>query len=207
MDHNDVTPLAAKADELLQGKAGEPMDEKAVEPDDGPPEPMVQTDPLAVEIKLSAKDLWKFSMYFSYKGLKGIFNLVFTLAAIYLLAADWNTVAAWYRVLLILCALMFTVWHPSLLYLKAAKQSKSPAIKNPTTLSFSREGIVVTQVDKRLELTWEEVALVEQAGALMILYMDRVHAYLLPDSLTGEGKEALCALIREMLPGERRKRV
>lgn len=169
--------------------------------------PMEQTAPLVFEVKLSAKDLWKFSMYYSYKGFKGLFNLIFTAAAVYLLITDWNTVSVWYRVLLVVCAMMFTVWHPCLLYLKAAKQAKAPAIKIPTKLSFSREGIVVSQGGERLELTWEAIALVEQVKSLLIVYMDRVHAYLLPDSLTGEMKTELCGLIREMLPPGRRKKV
>lgn len=166
-----------------------------------------QTDPLVFEVRLSAGDLWKFSMYYSYRGLKGLFNFIFTAAAVYLLVTNWNIVSVWYRALLVICALMFTVWHPSLLYLKAARQAKAPAMKNPTRLSFSKEGIVVSQGEERLYLTWEAIALAEQVSTLLIIYMDRVHAYLLPDSLTGDGKEELCGLIRQMLPPGRRKRV
>lgn len=168
---------------------------------------MVQTNPVALTVNLTAKDLWKFSMYHSNKGGLGIFNVIFSLAAIFLLITSWGSNTALYRGLLIICALMFTVWQPSLLYLKAAKQAKSPVIKNPMGLSFSREGIVVTQKEERLELLWENIGRVEAVKGMLIVYMDRVHAYLLPDSVTGEKKEALCELFRESLPAERRKRI
>ena len=38
-----------------------------------------------VTLTVTAKDLWAFSMYHANAGLMGIFNLLFTLAALYLL--------------------------------------------------------------------------------------------------------------------------
>ena len=47
----------------------------------------------------------------------------------------------------------------------------------------------------------------ERIRGMMIVYMDKVHAYLLPDSITGEKREALSELFRESLPAERRKKI
>ena len=44
----------------------EPMEQETMEQ-----EPMVQTDPVAFTVKLTAKDLWKFSLYHSNKGMLG----------------------------------------------------------------------------------------------------------------------------------------
>ena len=70
---------------------------------------MVQTSPLVFTVKLTAKDLWKFSLYHSNKGMLGIFNVIFSLAAIFLLVTTWRSNTVMYRALLIVCALMFTV--------------------------------------------------------------------------------------------------
>lgn len=185
----------------------EPMEREPVEQETMEQEPMVQTDPVAFTVKLTAKDLWKFSLYHSNKGMLGIFNVIFSLAAIFLLVTTWGSNTAMYRALLVICALMFTVWQPFLLYLKAARQSKSPVIQNPMNLSFSREGVVVTQGTERLELIWENIGRVERIRGMMIVYMDKVHAYLLPDSITGEKREALSELFLESLPAERRKKI
>ena len=166
----------------------EPMDQETMEQ-----EPMEQTDPVAFTVKLTAKDLWKFSLYHSNKGMLGIFNVIFSLAAIFLLVTTWGSNTAMYRALLVICALMFTVWQP--------------VIQNPMNLSFSREGVVVTQGTERLELIWENIGRVERIRGMMIVYMDKVHAYLLPDSITGEKREALSELFRESLPAERRKKI
>ncbi|HIX14847.1 MAG TPA: YcxB family protein [Candidatus Hungatella pullicola] len=168
---------------------------------------MEQKDPVVFEVRLTAKDLWKFSMYHSNKGMLGIFNVIFSLLAIFLLITSWSTLNAAYRILLLVCALMFTVWQPFVLYLKAARQAKRPVIQNPMELSFSREGLVVKQGEEQMELSWDQMGKAERVGKMIILYMDRVHAYLLPDSATGDKKDALTALLKEYMPQERRKRI
>ncbi len=168
---------------------------------------MEQRNPLVIEVKLTAKDLWKFSMYHSYRGLQGIFNIIFSVAALFLLAATWSSNSVPYRILLVICALMFTVWQPAILYLKAARQAKKPIIRTPMTLSFGQEEILVSQGKDNLKISWENIGRVDRFRDMLIIYMDRVHAYLLPDSVTGENKEALRGLLKEKLPPERRKRI
>ena len=168
---------------------------------------MEEKDPIEIEVKLTAKDLWKFSMYHSYRGLQGLFNIIFSVAAVFLLITTWNSNSASYRVLLIVCALMFTVWQPGILYLKALKQAKNPAIQNAMTLTFDENGIMVSQGEEILEIKWENIGKVDRMKDMMIVYMDRVHAYLLPDSVTGEKKTAIRGLIKEKLPPVRRKRI
>ncbi len=57
-------------------------------------------------IQITARELWGFSMYHSNKGYLGIFNLLFTLAALWLLVTKWGNFTIPYRLLLIVCALM-----------------------------------------------------------------------------------------------------
>jgi hypothetical protein len=166
-----------------------------------------QNNPRVLDVKLTAKDLWKFSMYHSYRGFQGIFSILFSAAALYALATTWRTATISYRLLLFVCVLMFTVWQPFVLYMKAARQAKRSVIHDGMTLSISAEGIVVTQGQEKLELRWEDVVLVKRIGTMLIIYMDRIHAYLLPDSVTGEKAAELTAFIKENLPPERRKRI
>ena len=74
---------------------------------------------LKFEMNLTAGDLWKFSMHHANSGMKGMVNLIFTVTALFLLAARWTTLSMGQRLLLVVCALLFTVWQPVLLYWKA----------------------------------------------------------------------------------------
>ena len=168
---------------------------------------MEEKQPIVIEVKLTVKDLWKFSMYHSYRGMQGLFNIIFSAAAVFLLITTWSSNSTSYRVLLVVCALMFTVWQPGILYLKAVKQAKTPMFQNIMTLSFDEEGILVSQGEESLPIAWENISNVDRVRDMMILYMDRVHAYLLPDSVMGDKKTAVRGLIKEKLPPERRKRI
>lgn len=158
-------------------------------------------------IQITARELWGFSMYHSNKGYLGIFNVLFTLAALWLLVTRWGEFDIPYRLLLLVCALMFTVWQPLLLYLKARKQAKGAAVKAPMDMTFSKEGFVIEQNGQKQEVLWEQIGRVEHMPGQMIVYMSRIHAYLLPDRIVGEDKEGLRNLIRGAVPKERRRRV
>lgn len=163
--------------------------------------------PIVIEIKLTAKDLWKFSLYHAYGGSRVIFPAIFSLAAFYLLITAWSTSTVAYRIMILVCSLVFTVWQPLLLYLKSGKQAKNPRIQNGMTLSFDEEGIIVSQGEENLSLNWEDVRQGERIGDMTILYMDRIRAYLLPDSCMAEKKAEITGLIKEKLPPARRKRI
>ena len=137
-----------------------------------------------VTLHITAKDLWAFSMYHANAGFMGIFNGLFSLAALYLLIFRWNTTTVPYRCLLVVCALIFTVWQPCLLWLKASKQAKRPAVKNPMRLMFDQEKLTVSQED-----------------------MDRVHAYLIPKTALGDQEEAFRELVTAHLPKEKRRKI
>ncbi|MFT4107944.1 MAG: YcxB family protein [Lacrimispora sp.] len=168
---------------------------------------MEEKFPIVIEIKLTAKDLWRFSLYHAYWGSKAVFPAIFSLAAVYLLVTSWDTSTVAYRIMFLVSALVFTVWQPLLLYLKSAKQAKNSRIRNGMTLSFDEEKILVSQGEESLSLEWENIRRGERIGDMTILYMDRIRAYLLPDDCLAEKKAEVTALIKEKLPPKRRKRI
>ncbi|WP_333651841.1 YcxB family protein [Lacrimispora sp.] len=168
---------------------------------------MEEKFPIVIEIKLTAKDLWKFSLYHAYWGSKGIFSAIFSLAAAYLLITAWSTSTVAYRIMLLVSALIFTVWQPLLLYYRSVKQAKNPRIQNGMTLSFDEDGFLVSQGEESLLLNWENVKRGVRIGDMIILYMDQIRAYLLTDGCMAEKKAEITELIKEKLPPKRRKRI
>lgn len=168
---------------------------------------MKQDKNIHFQVQITAKDLWIFSMYHSNKGYLGVFNVLFTAASLWLLVTRWSQVSLAYRLLLMVCVLMFTVWQPMLLYMKAAKQAKNPAVREPMDMTCSAQGILIEQNGQSQQVTWEQIVRVEQVRGLLILYMGRVHAYLIPERAAKGCREELTELIRENLPGERRKKI
>ena len=168
---------------------------------------MEPNETIRFRIQITAKDLWMFSMYHSNKGYLGVFNLFFTLASLWILVTRWSDVTVAYRILLLICVLMFTVWQPALLYMKAAKQAKTKAVKEPMDMTCSKEGILIEQAGQSQKITWDQIAKVEQVRGLLIIYMGRVHAYLIPEQAAAVCRDQLLELIRANLPVERRKKI
>lgn len=168
---------------------------------------MNETMKFEYRIKLTAADLWKFSMYHANRGLLLPFNLLITFGALFMLIFRWNEFSSAYRILLLMCVGMFTIWQPVLLYLKASKQARMSAVKDEMKVAFLQDGVQVEQVGKKALITWEQVARVERTPSMIVLYMDRIHAYLVPKSVLGDSEQELREYLRKMVPPNRRKRI
>ena len=168
---------------------------------------MTQERTFQFQIRVSAGDLWRFSMYHANKGYLGIFNVLFTLGSLYLLVTKWGTAQLYQKLLLLICVLMFTVWQPGLLFLKTARQARNERLREPVTMTFAEEGFTVVQGDQSMEVTWDQIGRVVGIPGELILYMGRIRDYLLPDRILGGEKEAFAAFLREVLPKEKLKKV
>lgn len=161
---------------------------------------------LRFELNLTAGDLWRFSMHHANSGFKGIFNLIFTVAAFFLLVVRWNTLVFSQRLLLVVCALLFSVWQPVLLYWKARRQAKLPAITQTIFLTLGQEEVTVEQGEQKLAFTWDKIVRLDRMKDMAVMYMDRVHAYLIPGRALGEDSEGFDQMVQKCLPAERYRR-
>ena len=168
---------------------------------------MEEENPLMFKVLMTVQDLWIFSLYQSYRGLYGIFSLVYVFAGIYVIVTTWSSISPVYRLFLIGCYLLYMVWKPGYLYLKAYRQVEASKDKEDLILSFGEAGIGAYRGDKGNELSWENVNRVEQIGSMMVFYMKENMLCLLPDSAVGNYKPVLQALIMKKMPPERRKRI
>lgn len=168
---------------------------------------MEQTVRFDYHINLNAKELWQFSMYHANRGMMLPFNALITLGSLCMLIFRWSEFSPIYRVLLVMCAGMFTIWQPFLLYLKAKKQARMPAISQVIKMGFTEAGIDIEQAGNEAHINWDQIARVEMAPAMVVFYMDRIRAYLIPKDMLGENEEAFRQCLRSWVPKERRKRV
>ena len=75
-------------------------------------------------VKMTAKDLFDFSMYNSYSGAMGLFNVICTFAALVLLIVTWGSTDVYQKVLLAFCMLIFTVIQPAMLHFKSKSRRR-----------------------------------------------------------------------------------
>jgi len=159
------------------------------------------------QIQMKVKDLWQFSMYHSYRGMVGVFAVVFTGAALYYVIASWTLLSETQRIAMIFVVLMFPVLQPVMLYWKAWKRMRQPVMQTATLLEFQEEGLKVTQQDQEALFPWDQIGRIDRKPTMLVIYMDRIHAYLIPKEVYEERLEELSDFLHGQLPKEKLTRI
>nr|WP_315086283.1 YcxB family protein [uncultured Lachnoanaerobaculum sp.] len=152
---------------------------------------------IKIDMQLNAKDIWLFSMYHSNRGFLLIFNVLFTVVMYYYMITSWNKIDTPRKIMFVLLANMFLIIQPAMLYLKSAKQARSEAIRAGLSLEMNDEGIVVSSKGESIDFKWESGFRSRIVPGIIIIYVDAVRGYLLPDRYTKENKEKIVAVLKE----------
>ena len=152
---------------------------------------------IKIDMQLNAKDIWHFSMYHSNRGFLLIFNVLFTVVMYYYMITSWNKIDTPRKIMFVLLANMFLIIQPAMLYLKSAKQARSEAIRAGLSLEMNDEGIVVSSKGESIDFKWESGFRSRIVPGIIIIYVDAVRGYLLPDRYTKENKEKIVAVLKE----------
>lgn len=141
-------------------------------------------------------DMYRFLMYYSYHGFRGIVNLVISFGAIILLMSGADEGYAFNKALLILIAALFTVINPIQLYIKAAKQVKlTPMFQHPLDYKVNAEGIFVRLKEEEMSLAWSDIYKIVETRKDFYFYTSFNRAHIFPK----EGYEEQCDLMRELI--------
>lgn len=152
-------------------------------------------------VKLDAKELYAFLMHHIYSSTTGFIGILLSIGGfigffymIQMEGANPLFVGA-----LFMTGLMFTVVQPIMTYSKAKKQEKRNEEECPESLLYviTKQGINVTQGEKKGFSTWDEIVRIESTKNLIMLYTGKVHAYVIPKDEIGDQMDVLKALIRE----------
>ena len=152
---------------------------------------------IKIDMQLNAKDIWLFSMYHSNRGFLLIFNVLFTVVMYYYMITSWNKIDTPRKIMFVLLSYMFLIIQPARLYLKSAKQARSEAIRAGLSLEMNDEGIVVSSKGESIDFKWESGFRSRIVPGIIIIYVDAVRGYLLPDRYTKEKKEKIVAVLKE----------
>lgn len=118
-----------------------------------------------------------------------VVNIVFTIAAFVLAVAKFAGAHPFMKAVMVLLCLLFPVIQPLAIYLKA--RSQALRIRVDTTLVISDEGFGIQVKEHRQLIRWKDFKGIIKRWGLLVLMPDEVHAYLLPDRVTGDNKESV----------------
>ena len=153
-------------------------------------------DGISLDIKLNVNDIWLFSMYNANRGMLGIFNLSFTLAAIYMLMINISSSDIPMKLLFVFFILLFSVIQPAMLYLKAFKQAKNNHIKDGFKIIFDESGFEVFQSGQSLKFEWNMIYKSAATNTMIIIFLNNIRAYLIPKRYLNKDNYRLKELIK-----------
>lgn len=135
----------------------------------------------------NGRELWQLSMYYTYGSMVGLCNIIFTVAVMALAVSRWEEAGMLMRCVLVLGCLLFTVIQPAMVYYKAVRQAAS--ITRDTQISFDDSGIHVTYAGERSDLKWGTIKKVSKKPAMIVIFSDTTHGFVLTNRVLGSERE------------------
>ena len=156
---------------------------------------------LEFDIKLEAKDMFRFNMYQTYSGFSGISSIVFAIAIFVLAVYTYGEVPVANTVMYIGIGILLLVYLPVNLWLRAKQTLKaSPVLSNTLHYVVDADGFTVTQGEANGVLAWKQIYKMVATKHLVLVYSNRINAYVIPRKQLGELYVPLAKLAREKLP-------
>ncbi|MCR5209155.1 MAG: YcxB family protein [Lachnospiraceae bacterium] len=146
--------------------------------------------------RVKTSDLWQASMYYAYSSYMGVVNIACIAASIALIVSKWRGASDFFRAVLILFLLTFTVIQPVMIWFRAKASLKGhyPELD----LTFSDSGMIIEADGKRQHKGWKDVKGVVKKPTILVVYMGDGQGYILRNSILGNTKKGLFKLINDM---------
>lgn len=150
------------------------------------------------DIKITAADLYDYMLAHTYSGFSGIFGgivgallivLWFYTSMIYYLAAG----------------IVILLYIPCSLFLRARKQAKGEAFKEPFHYELTEGGITITQGSAVMEQPWAVVIKATSTNRSLLLYTSKVNAWIFPKRELGTKKDEVIQMIAAHVPPDKVK--
>lgn len=156
---------------------------------------------VTLDIKLDAKDLFKFNMMQAYRGIQGSLSIILPILVFAYAVTSYGTVSIGSTLVYIGLGIMFLVYVPVSLWLRVNKTIKDEnnALSKSIHYEFEEETIRVSVGEESVEFKWENIFQMKTSGNLLLLYTNRINAYIFPLAQVGDDYEALSKLAHSKL--------
>ena len=157
--------------------------------------------PIEFDVKLKAKDIFRFNMYQTYTGFSGLSSIVIAILLFGMAIYTYGEVAVSSTVMYVLFGVVLLVYMPITLWLRARQSIKaSPVLSNVLHYSIDEDGFTVTQGEESGVLAWKQIYKMVATKKLVLVYSNRVNAYIIPRKQLDNQYVALAKLATKKLP-------
>lgn len=152
-----------------------------------------------IEVKLTQRDMFSFLMKHTYSSFSGYIGVALSICALmgFCYSFKMPTMDPLYRGALVFTALLFTVIQPMMLYYRAGKQmQRNTSFAKPITYKFDTRLIEISQDEDKISFEWADVTKVTSNKRVLIIYIGRMRAFVLPFEAIGQDYDNLVQMIK-----------
>ncbi|WP_370776385.1 YcxB family protein [Roseburia sp.] len=161
---------------------------------------------LEFDITLTAKDMFRFNMYQTYTGASGWISVIAAVICFIAAGTKYSERGLSYAVLGSLLGVLILFYMPVTLYLRSKQRiAASEVLKNSLHYCVDEEGITVKQGDADAKLLWDQIYKMMSTKNNVLVYSNRINAYVIPRQQLGEKYRSLADLAKDKLPKYRVK--
>lgn len=161
---------------------------------------------VSFDIKLSPEDLYRFNMYQNYTSANGIVSILVGLISFVMAGIAWNSRSFQYMLLYILVGILILFYIPVTLWGRAKHTIKTNEVLAGTLhYTLTQEAVCVTQKDQTGELPWDQIYKMVCTGRQVLIYSNRINAYIIPKEQLGTKFDDVVRIARKQLPPYRFK--
>ena len=156
---------------------------------------------VTLDIKLDAKDLFRFNMMQAYRGMQGALSIILPILVFAYAVTTCGQVSIGSTLVYVGLGIVFLVYVPVSLWLRVNKviKDENNALSKMLHFTFTEEQIQVSVEEESVEFKWENIFQIKTSGPLLLVYTNRINAYILPLSQVGDQYEAFSKLAHSKL--------
>lgn len=155
---------------------------------------------------ITEKDMYQFNLYHAYHGFQGIAATLVGVWVLVMAAVTFGKVEIMYTLLYLVFGVVFLVYVPVSLNLRSKQQIRSSEIlKQALHYKIDDTGVHVSQGEETADLEWKQIYKMAATKNSLLIYSNRVNAYVIPRKAIGEQYEKVVGLAVNHLESYRLK--
>lgn len=158
------------------------------------------------DIKLKQEDLFRFNMHQTYSSVHGILSVLIAVVIWVMAGVSAGQGAIAYAVLYIVMGILVLFYIPFTLWTRVKRTLKTnQVLANTLHYCMEERAIIVSQGDETGELSWDQIYKMTATKKQVLIYSNRINAYIIPRDQLGDNYEQVRKLAKAQLPAYRFK--
>ena len=172
--------------------------------DENEQEEMERNMKVTFDVKLTSNDVFRFNIYQAYRGMQGIISVLLPAIIIGAVIKNYSEFGLANALLYLAIAIVLFAYVPVSLWFRSKKVLKTnEVLANTLHFEFEEETICVSQDDQKAEFKWENVYKLVATKKLVLLYTNRLNAYIIPREQIKDAYADLATLAKSQLERSR----